>query len=446
MPRRAIGIVRVSQVGGREGSSFASPETQLERIRAEAVRGGLELVAVHEELDVSGGANLQDRPGLRPAVEAIEAGEAEVLIAAYFDRFFRGLSVQAQVIARVEQAGGQVLAVDFGVVSHGTAAQWLSASVTGMMAEYYRRTAAERNAENIQRAIFRGVPPWPRVTVGYLKREDKRYEPDPVLAPVVSAGFDRRADGWTVREFRESLLSAGARITYPGAVKLLASRVVLGEIHFGQFEPNLEAHEPIVDRPVWEAVQAVVVPKGRKGKSHRLLARLGVLRCGTCDSRMVAGSTTSRGYPRAYPIYRCNAVDCPRKVTIGARLVEEQAMQLVLDWQGGKEGQASMEVKALAAEKIAAESQKALSTLIRVLDVVGGEREAMERLRVARERRDADEAVAERLRRASRAGRSRLGSDEPSFEEWRGLILGNFERITVAPGRGENRLDFTPLG
>lgn len=55
MGRKAIGIVRVSQVGGREGESFASPAEQRERIRAACERDGLELIRTIDELDVSGG-------------------------------------------------------------------------------------------------------------------------------------------------------------------------------------------------------------------------------------------------------------------------------------------------------------------------------------------------------------------------------------------------------
>src|SRR3954453_21196426 len=106
--RRAIGIVRVSQTRGREGERFVSPEQQRDRIDTACARDGLTLLAVHEELDVSGGKPLADRPGLRAAVAAVEAGDAEVVASAYFDRLFRSLSTQAEVIDRIERAGGQV--------------------------------------------------------------------------------------------------------------------------------------------------------------------------------------------------------------------------------------------------------------------------------------------------------------------------------------------------
>lgn len=60
-PKRAIGIVRVSETKGREGESFHSPETQRDRIRVACEANGWQLVEVHEELDVSGGKSLVQR-------------------------------------------------------------------------------------------------------------------------------------------------------------------------------------------------------------------------------------------------------------------------------------------------------------------------------------------------------------------------------------------------
>jgi hypothetical protein len=59
-----VGYVRVSQVRGREGDSFISPELQREQIAAVARREGLEVAEVIEELDASGGD--AKRPGWSP--------------------------------------------------------------------------------------------------------------------------------------------------------------------------------------------------------------------------------------------------------------------------------------------------------------------------------------------------------------------------------------------
>ena len=53
----------------------------------------------------------------------VEAGEADVVVVAYFDRLVRSLAVQAEVVERVEQAGGAILAVDVGEVASGHGVQ-----------------------------------------------------------------------------------------------------------------------------------------------------------------------------------------------------------------------------------------------------------------------------------------------------------------------------------
>src|SRR6185312_16837750 len=115
---------------------------------------------VHEELDTKGGSPLTKRHGLRQAVEAVERGEIDVVVVAYFDRLVRSLRVQAEVLERVEAAGGRVLAADVGEVSNGTAAQWLSATMLGMVAEYHARTTAERTKAAQRRAVEAGRPPF----------------------------------------------------------------------------------------------------------------------------------------------------------------------------------------------------------------------------------------------------------------------------------------------
>lgn len=447
MARRAVGIVRVSQVAGREGDSFASPEVQEDRIRAECARQGLELLKLLPEFDVSGGADLDARPGLGPAVEAIEAGHAEVIVAAYFDRFFRSLKVQADVIERVERAGGQVLAVDFGRVTNATASQWLSATVTGMMAEHTRRAGRERTADAIQRAINRGVPPWPRVTPGYVKQENGRYAPNPTLAPVIREAFERRARGTLAREVREYLAQHGHEMSYAGVVKMLKSPTVLGEIHFGDFAPNLAAHEPIVDRDTWKTVQGISLPKGRNSKSDRLLARLGILRCGTCDSKLVTTVVVGAGGGR-YPIYRCQNVDCTRRVTISAKIAEGSVAAVVRTISRQLKADASLEPQMRAADEAAERAQTDLDALIRVLTIVGDEPAAIDRLQSAQAARDDLVAERDRLRGLRETEQLDVAErwDDLPLDTRRRAIKRTLARVTVAPGRGADRLGFEPLG
>jgi len=445
--RRAIGIVRVSETKGRERESFASPVEQRGRIEAECEREGLRLMDVVEELDVSGGTPLDRRHGLRSAVEAIEAGHADVLVAAYFDRLVRSLLVQDELVSRVEAAGGQVLAVDVGRVTGGSAGQWLSGTMLGAVSEYQSRTSAERSAEAQARAVARGVLPYPNVPPGYVRGDDGGLVPDAKTAPIVAEAFRRRADGATIAEVRAFLAEHGIKRSYHGVGSLLESRVVLGEIHFGDLI-NFDAHDQIVDRDLWQRVQRVRVTRGRKAKSERLLARLGVLRCGSCGGRMVVGTQTQNG--RSYPFYRCGHVreDCQQRVTISAELVEGIVVGAVRAALSDVEGRASAKSNAREAERELAQAQADFDSAVRAMSEFGDEASVRERLGELREARDRAQDRVDQLGATdvSITINAAQDWDRLTLEERRALIRATVESVTVAPGRGADRVTVKLVG
>src|SRR5689334_22049579 len=92
-----------------------------------------------------------------------------------------------------------------------------------------------------------------------------------------------RLDGASYMKIRAMLAERGIKRSPRGVEELLRSRVYLGEIVFGDLE-NLHAHDPIIERDVFVRVQRMKIPRGPQPKSDRLLARLRVLRCGSCGS------------------------------------------------------------------------------------------------------------------------------------------------------------------
>jgi hypothetical protein len=145
---------------------------------------------------------------------------------------------------------------------------------------------------------------------------------EPAAAKVVVRAFRRRDRGASLVEIQAWRAESGIERALSGVAWMLRSRMYLGEIHFGGLH-NTQAHEAIVkDRGLFERVQRRTVSRGRQAKSERLLARLGVLRCGTCGSRMVINSDSGS--------YRCgdtSANRCRRRAAVEADRVEE----LVLD-------------------------------------------------------------------------------------------------------------------
>ncbi|MBO0767393.1 MAG: recombinase family protein [Solirubrobacterales bacterium] len=460
--QRAVGIIRVSQTNGREGESFASPKDQRDRIAAFCERDGLKLLQVYEELDVSGGKALAKRPGLGAAVAMVEEGRADVVVAAYFDRLFRSLPTQTEVIERVEQAGGQVVAVDLGQLTEASAGQWLNGTMMGAFSEYYRRSVAEKAGDAQRRAVARGVLPYPNVTPGYVRGHDGVLVVDPKLAPVVAEAFKMRARGATIKAVREYLAANGIERSYHGAHALLQSRVVLGEIHFGKLA-NLTAHPAIVDPDTWrQAQRASKSPKhlaaanrGRRPASDRLLARLGVLRCATCGARMVVGNTHTNKSGKSYPIYRCPPQnDCERRVTINAERVEAAVIEATK--RAGEElaGRASSDDKARDAATVLEAAQEALDRALAGFAEAGvmAEPAAVQRLAELRQERDEAQEQCDQLRdiAAPELVVTVADFDSLTLDERRALVRSAIERVDVLPGSTgdryrpvETRLHFT---
>jgi hypothetical protein len=147
---------------------------------------------------------------------------------------------------------------------------------------------------------------------------------EPAAAKVVVQAFRRRDRGASLVEIQAWLARNGIERALSGVAWMLRSRMYLGEIHFGELH-NTHAHEAIIkDRRLFERVQPRRVSRGRQAKSERLLARLGVLRCGTCGSRMVINSDSGS--------YRCgdtSANRCRRRAAVKADRVEAMVLDSV---------------------------------------------------------------------------------------------------------------------
>lgn len=438
--------MRVSRVGDRSGEQFVSPSEQANRIAQACERDGLQLLETIQEPNVSGGTPLPRRAGLRHAVEMIEAHQADVIVIAFFDRLVRSLAVQREIVERVEAAGGAILAVDVGEIREDTASRWLSSTMLGMVAEYHRRVTSERTQDAKRRAIARGVPTYPNIVPGYRQRSDRTLEPHPDEAAAVADAFRLRAGGATVMEVRDHLRAHGIDRTFHGTQSLLTSRVVLGELRFGEMV-NTDSHPAIIDAATWGRVQKMRLPRGRRPKCERLLARLGVLRCATCGGRMVIGSTDQNG--KRHYFYRCSPVsDCPCRVTISADLAEQVVVEAVQELVAGIHGSATVEVGAEDAERDLDRCEQELVAAVRAFSGLEDVDAARQRLLDLREQRDrARERLAELQAAAGPAVTVTAGDwSLLTLDEQRALIRAVIDSVTVAPGRGRDRLAVHPRG
>jgi site-specific DNA recombinase len=435
---RDVVVVRVSEKGDREDEHFHSPEVQIEAATRWARDRGERLVAAPiPEIDVSGRLPLSKRPGLLAAIEMIEAGRADQLVVAYFDRLVRSLKVQLEVIERVERAGGEIFALDHGKLTNGTAAQRLSTNMLGSVFQYFAEITGEKVTAAQARAVARGVYPHPRIPVGYVRGETGVLTVEPAAAKVVVQAFKRRDRDAPLVEIQAWLAKNGIERALSGVSWMLRSRMYLGEVHFGELH-NLRAHEAIIkDRRLFERVQRRTASRGRQAKSERLLARLGVLRCGTCGSRMVINSDSGS--------YRCgdtSANRCRRRAAVKADRVEAMVLDALRACSATADGHrcASRTQQIRAADEAIKRTNADLDNTIRQLGELGllgrtASRETLEKLA-----KTLDDAHAVRARLGDGGKSDVIGPEDiDKFRDpakrlaaWRRLITDTVESVTVA--------------
>lgn len=444
--KRNVIVPRVSAQGDREEEDFYSPEIQIEKATEWSDREGDIVVAVLPETNVSGTLPLRRRKGLLPAVEMVQDGAADQIIIAYFDRLVRKLKVQLEVIELVEKAGGDIYALDHGRLTNGSAAVKLSTNMLGAVFQYYSDIIGEKVQPAQNKAVAKGVVPFPRLPPGIVRGEDGRCTPasaadaEPLCTVIEAFQLRARDESWP--DVRAFLAEHGIHKSLHGVQTMIRSKLYIGELHFGKTRvPNLNAHDPIIDRDLWLSAQREPVRRGGRRVSPALLSRLGVLRCGTCGGGLTVNNTEGH--------YRCQGSKlrgCADKVSVRARPIEALAIEEVSAYVTNEDihGEASREARIRAADakvtRTDDELQEAL-TMLRDFSKERGTVETLNRLRAAR-----DKAMSERDKLGP--GRAKLSAHPDDIRKlpaadqvtaWRRLLTDTGCVITVNPAAGVSR-------
>jgi site-specific DNA recombinase len=310
---RLVGYVRVSQVKGREGDSFISPDVQRERIAAQARAGDHAVIEWIDDLDEPG--SRYARPGFQRALGMVEAKEADGIVVARLDRFSRSVADAAKALERIEAAGGVLLAADLGMDT-STPSGKLMRNVLMALAEFELERIRDSWRDATARAIGRGVYVSAKVPVGYDRGEDGRLVREPRAAEAVRNAFLARAAGESWSAICDRLDASCPQVgawTPQRLQWIVRNRAYLGESRQGSVV-NSAAHEPLVSRIEFEAAQSNGKRREWRGEP-RLLS--GLVRCATC------GYALRRDYSRpSFARYSCGVRKargvCSHPITIGA--------------------------------------------------------------------------------------------------------------------------------
>lgn len=201
-PRRVVGYLRVSTEDQNLG-----PDAQRAALERWCSANGAELVAVHEDHGVSGGAALEKRVALMTALDALVEHGAGVLLVAKRDRLARDAVLAAMIERLAERSGARVQSADGVGNGEGPEAQ-LMRGIVDLFAQYERALIRSRTKAALavkkakgERTGGAGAEPF-----GFRTAADGVHlEPHPEEQAAVAAVRTLRAEGMSIRAIAERL-------------------------------------------------------------------------------------------------------------------------------------------------------------------------------------------------------------------------------------------------
>lgn len=164
-PKLAVGYVRVST----EDQSLG-PQAQRLAIERWAAGAGVQVVAIHDDLGLSGGLPAEMRPGLLAALASVVESGAGLLVAAKRDRIARDVVIAATVEQLAKDAGARVVTAD-GISAEDTPEGQFMRTIMDAFAAYERALIRARTKAALAVKKSRGertgsVPFGYRLTAG----------------------------------------------------------------------------------------------------------------------------------------------------------------------------------------------------------------------------------------------------------------------------------------
>jgi len=204
-PSRAFGYLRVST--DSQADSGLGLEAQRAAVRIAAERSGTELVETFVDAGLSGAADMENRPSLFAAVQALKRGD--VLIVAKRDRLGRDLIGVAMIERSIMRKGARVLSAA-GEGTEGTdAGAMMQRQILDVFAEYERRLIGQRTKAALKAKRDRGERAG-NLPFGFQLNDDgRKLDPNPAEQEVLVILGELRSAGYSLRQVAAELNRQG---------------------------------------------------------------------------------------------------------------------------------------------------------------------------------------------------------------------------------------------
>ncbi|MBF0339874.1 MAG: recombinase family protein [Magnetococcales bacterium] len=278
----------------------------------------------YDDGGVSGGT--LERPALKRLLEDIEAGKINVVVVYKIDRLTRSLMDFGKLVEVFERRGVTFVSITQSF-NTTTSMGRLTLNILLSFAQFERELSAERIRDKFAASKRKGMWMGGNPPLGYDVK-DRKLVINPVEADTVRWVFQRFVESKSatliVRELAEkkTVGKNGNGLDRPYVYRLLKNRYFIGEIAY-HGEVYHGEHEAVIDRDLWEQVQAIMEGNNRFDPDRLRLQTpallKGIIRCRHCDRAM--RPTFTRKIGRLYRYYVCHGADKHGRETCPLRTV-----------------------------------------------------------------------------------------------------------------------------
>ncbi len=297
-----------------------SIEGQLRECREFAARKGMTLVDTY--IDRAMSAKTDNRPQFQKMIRESSKGFFDVVIVWKLDRFARNRYDSAHYKATLRKNGVKVTSATE-IISEGAEGIILESVLEGY-AEYYSAELSEKvirgMTENALKCQYNGG----FVPVGFRIDENKHYQLDELVAPLVREAFIMYVNGKQVKEIVEYLNDNGVISSQKKPMtKTTVSAVLQNRKYIGEYQYRdiiiPDGIPAVITKELFAMAQARLAKNRYSPSSTKAIERYLLttkLICGDCGAYMVGESGTSRNLTK-YHYYKCSTAKktkgCDRK-------------------------------------------------------------------------------------------------------------------------------------
>ena len=298
-------------------------------IKSQAHEGWRLVPAFYDDGGISG-ASLE-RPALQALLSEIQAGKVDVVVVYKVDRLTRSLADFAKLVELFDQHGVSFVSITQSF-NTTTSMGRLTLNVLLSFAQFEREVIGERVRDKIAASKRKGIWVGGPVPLGYVSmnkklvivpkeaktvREIFRWYLELGSIRLLAADLDKSGIKSKIRDLSGGRTSGGGRFGVGALSHFLKNRFYIGEIAYrGEIHPG--EHEPILDRSVFEEVEAKLLSNNVE-RGLKLKGSLSLLAGRIYDdrgNRMLPSHTVKNGV--RYRYYVSSAIQQKRDGDVGS--------------------------------------------------------------------------------------------------------------------------------